>query len=569
MKALSEILLTLLQVWHPQRGRLLAGLGVALGAALAGLLLMSQAGQRLGQAVLATGGAGAGYLLLRFSGVGRILLRYFERLLSHDAMFRALADLRLWFYRRLAFGSAAGLGFRRSGDLMARLVQDVQTLDGLYLRVTLPFGVAYLTFPVLVWFCWQVSAALVCLEAGIFLIVAAGLPFLAARMTWKSEGQLLQLMGALQADILELTGGLREIRIFGGEKRFNERIKQQQEELYALQARLAHRLSLIRALTAAFESAGIAGVLLAAAGLMDGQPNGMRSMTALFICLAQFGSIRALPQAGAVVARSLQAARRVVSAAAQPNAVPPGTVNTPAQYDFHFKNVTFGWVAGHPVLKGITFQLPEGSRTALLGASGAGKSTVAALSLKVVMPWQGQVKLGDVALDTIRDESLRHEIGWLSQNTHLFADTIRNNLLLGQQDIADRQLWEALEQAQLAEFVRGLPDGLETWIGENGSRLSGGQGRRLALARVLLARARILIFDEPTSGLDPETARAFLHTLNNLPARDGLTGQQPRTILLILHALTGIEGLDQVLELTDGHLSTRPCQNHGSGKSTP
>jgi ATP-binding cassette subfamily C protein CydC len=190
--------------------------------------------------------------------------------------------------------------------------------------------------------------------------------------------------------------------------------------------------------------------------------------------------------------------------------------------------------------------VPAGSRVAILGPSGAGKSTIAALLLKLIAPSGGEIRLGATDLAALPAEAVRARIAYLSQTTHLFADTIANNLRLADPAATDEQLWSALEAAQIAETIRALPDGLDTWLGESGDSLSGGQGRRLALARTLLSRAPILILDEPCAGLDAETEMAFHRTLNG--AIDG------RSLILIAHRLTGAERIDRVWRLTNGTL---------------
>jgi ATP-binding cassette subfamily C protein CydC len=196
------------------------------------------------------------------------------------------------------------------------------------------------------------------------------------------------------------------------------------------------------------------------------------------------------------------------------------------------------------VFDGLTLDIPQGARVALLGPSGAGKSTLAALALKVVAPRSGRILLGGVDIATLPADKVRARIGWLGQATHLFDDTIRSNLLLALPDADEAALWGALDAARIGDVVRGLPDGLDTWVGEGGARFSGGQGRRLALARALLSPAPILILDEPCVGLDAETERAFLETLNETAPG--------RTIILITHRLTGVERLDRIFRLSAG-----------------
>ena len=218
---------------------------------------------------------------------------------------------------------------------------------------------------------------------------------------------------------------------------------------------------------------------------------------------------------------------------------PPGT-------SLRFEGVRFRWQPDRPELfDGLTLDVPQGSRVAILGPSGSGKSTLAALLLKVVAPQAGRIVLGGADLATLSASEARSRFGWLSQTTHLFADTIRANLLLGRPDAEDAALYRALDQAEIGGFVRSLPTGLDTWLGEGGALVSGGQGRRIALARTLLSEAPIIVLDEPGAGLDAQTERAFLQTLNSLPAG--------RTLLLITHRLTGVEQLDRIWRLSGGH----------------
>ena len=264
--------------------------------------------------------------------------------------------------------------------------------------------------------------------------------------------------------------------------------------------------------------------------------------------VAAFEAIGLLPRAGVSLGQAADAARRVLEAAEAPLAVPepPPGAPLPKGSTLRFEAVSFTWAPGHPpVFDGLSLDVPQGARVALLGPSGAGKSTLAALALKVVAPQSGRVLLGGVDIATLPAAEVRSRIGWLSQATHLFDDTIRGNLKLARPDADDAALWAALDAAQLGEVVRALPDQLDSWVGEAGARLSGGQGRRLALARALLSTAPVLIFDEPCAGLDADTERAFLTTLN--------TVAEGRSVVLIAHRLTGVERLDRIFRLSGGH----------------
>ena len=221
----------------------------------------------------------------------------------------------------------------------------------------------------------------------------------------------------------------------------------------------------------------------------------------------------------------------------------------PAGSELGFDAVSFRWQPDRAlVLDGLTLEIQQGQRVAVLGPSGAGKSTLAALALRVVDPTHGRVTLGGQDITGIATSDLRRSIAYLSQTTHLFDDSIRANLALGRPYASDAQMWAALEEARIADVVRSLPDGLETWLGEGGIRFSGGQARRLALARALLSQAPVLILDEPCAGLDADTEREFFQALN-----DAAPG---RTVLLICHRLVGVERLDRIWRLSNGRAVT-------------
>jgi ATP-binding cassette subfamily C protein CydC len=207
--------------------------------------------------------------------------------------------------------------------------------------------------------------------------------------------------------------------------------------------------------------------------------------------------------------------------------------------------VGFRWAEDRPeVFSGLDVEVPEGARIALLGPSGAGKSTLAALLLKFAAPQEGRITLGGVDIADLPAAELRRRVAWLTQDARLFDDTIAANLRLAAPEAGDAELWQALDRAQIGNLVRGLPDGLETRCGEGGLRFSGGQARRLALARTLLSPASVLILDEPAAGLDADTERAFLQTLDEATAG--------RSVILILHHLTGVERPSRILRLVGG-----------------
>jgi ATP-binding cassette subfamily C protein CydC len=532
MKPLARIL----GLWRRQAFALALGLVIALVSLAYAVGLMAAAGGLLVGAATASA--------LRYLGVARVLVRYAERLATHSATFRALADLRVWFFRRLSVNAAGGLGFRRAGDVLSRLVGDVEALDGLYLRILVPLAGAVLLFPALVVFAVRVTPLAGVAVALCFAAAAFALPALAARLTRTGGASLARAQAALRVAVLDSLVGLKEVRAYGAEGRVLATVQARDAAMLSAQHRLASGTAYAGA--ASFLCGQLALlVLLLVAGAAPAA-----AVIALFLSVAAFEAVGGLIRAGALAGHATAAATRILEVAdapapvpdpAAPKPLPPA--NAPA---LRFEAVSFGWLRDRPpIFDSLTLDVPAGARVAVLGPSGAGKSTLAALALKLAAPWSGRVMLAGADIAESSAAEVRASIGWLAQDTHLFDDTIRANLLLARPGADEAELWAALEAARLADVVHALPDRLDTWIGESGARLSGGQGRRLALARTLLSPASVLILDEPAAGLDAETERQFHETLN-ATAND-------RTVVLIAHRLTGAERLDRIWRLSASH----------------
>jgi ATP-binding cassette subfamily C protein CydC len=534
MGPLSRILL----LWTPQFLWLAAGVVLSLAALEAGVALMAMSGYAIGAAVA---GVLTLPLVLRVFGVSRVVLRYLERVVTHTATFRALADVRVWFFKALARTAAGGLGFRHAGDVLSRLVGDIEALDGIYLRMVLPLAGAVMLLPGLVLLIAHRSAALATEVGVLFAVAAFVLPWVAMRASVRTGTGLAAEAGALRVAALDALTGLREVRAFAAEGRMLANVQAKEAGLFAAQQAMSGRTALAAAGAFLCAQAAVLAVLV------DSGAHPAAAVAASFLVLAAFEAISGLPRAGALAGHASAAARRVLEAADAPVPVPDPAdpAAMPLGCGLRFEAVQFRWSADRPpVFDGLTLEVPEGSRVALLGPSGAGKSTLAALALKVVAPRSGQILLGGTDIAFLPAALVRARIGWLGQATHLFDDTIRANLLLARPEADEVSLWAALDAARIGDLVRGLPDQLETWVGEGGTRFSGGQGRRLALARALLSPAPILILDEPCAGLDAETERSFLETLNESAAG--------RTVVLITHRLTGVERLDRIFRLSGG-----------------
>jgi ATP-binding cassette subfamily C protein CydC len=529
----------ILRLWRGRAPWLLLGLIVSLGALAAGVGLMALSGAVIGAAVAT--GALLAPLALRYFGVARVVLRYFERLITHAATFRALADLRVWFFRGLSRSAAGGLGFRQAGDVLARLVGDVEALDGLYLRILVPLAGAVLLLPAVVIIIGRRDLPLAAAIGVLFVLAAFALPWTAARAAAGAGQRLAGAAGGLRIAALDALTGLKEVRAFGAEGRMLATVQAREATLLTAQREVASRTAL----------AGVGAMLCAQGALLavlisaGADPTG--AIAAAFLVVAAFEAIGGLPRAGALAGHATAAAHRVLEAAEAPAPVgePARPAAQPTDATLRFEAVRFRWQPDHPpVFDGLTMEIPPGARVGVLGPSGSGKSTLAALALRLASPLQGRVTLGGTDTAALPAAEVRARIGWLGQATHLFDDTIRANLRLARPEADDVALWAALDAARMGEVVRALPGRLDTWVGEGGASFSGGQGRRLALARALLSPAPILILDEPCAGLDPETERAFLGTLNEVA--------RGRSVILIAHRLTGVERLDRIFRLSGG-----------------
>ncbi len=527
----------ILALWRGRTAWLLVGLVVTLAALASGVALMAVSAGLLNRALLGVAVALPVAALVAL-GPARVVLRYGERLVTHGALFRAQGDLRAWFFRGLARHGAGSLGFRRTGDLLSRMIADIEALDAVYMRVALPLAGAVLLLPLLLFLLGRDAAWLALLVAGLFVLAGFVLPLLSVRAAVASGARLAAAQSGLRVACLDMLAGLREVCAFGAEDRMLAQMQTREGLLLSAQHDRSRSIARITAAGLLCGQAALAAVLLAA---------GSHALLNTFLVVATFEAVALLPLAGLLGGQAASAAARLVDMVDAPVAVPEPSVPAalPRSTALRFEAVGFRWQPDRPaVLDGLTLDIPAGARVAVLGPSGSGKSTLAALALKVAAPQSGRILLGGTDIATLAATDLRSRIAWLGQTTHLFDDTIAANLRLSRPDADDAALWAALDQAQIADLVHTLPNQLQTQLGESGLSVSGGQGRRLALARTLLSPTPILILDEPCAGLDAQTEREFLTTLN--------TTAPGRTIILITHRLTGIERLDLIFRLSSG-----------------
>lgn len=482
---------------------------------------------------------------VRAFGIGRGVLRYAERLAGHDAALRALAGLRARIFARLERLAPAGLADFRRADLAQRLAGDVDAVLEMLTRVVLPYAVAGLVGFGSVAVVGTLSPVAGGTLAAGLLVVGVGVPLVQSTAARRADGRLAPLRGELATGTVDLLHGLPDLIAHGA-------AAAQLTRLAAIGARL-RRAERAAATTTGISAAAtslatgcclLVGLAAGAAAVRSGTLHGELLAVIVLTPLAAFETAAGLPAAAQRFAAARASLRRLaaVFASPEPIAVPTEPADVPdGPHTLRLSGVSAGWVPGRTAVHDLSFSLPPGARVALTGPSGSGKSTVAALLVRFLDPQAGQVTLDGIDLRQIAPEKVRRIVGYLPEDAYLFDTTIAANLRIARPGADDDTVRAALAQARLLDWIDTLPDGLDTLVGEHGMALSGGQRRRLALARVLLADFPVLILDEPTEHLDDDTAAALTHDL--------LTAAGDRTVLLITHRTDLAAGVDRVVDL--------------------
>ncbi|QDJ53135.1 thiol reductant ABC exporter subunit CydC [Bordetella hinzii] len=537
-----------------RRGGLAGALALALLTVAAGVGLLGVSGWFLTGAALA--GAGAAFnlfvpsSLVRGLSFVRIASRYAERLVGHAATLRLLSDLRAAVFRALVRLTPRQLARYRAGDLVARLTGDVDALDTVFLFVIMPVATAL------------AGGAIFCLVLG-YHLPAAGLAVAAALLVasvlvpwWlgraaRRPGDLAQASaGALRHAVLEAVEGHVDIAALHAQPQarahFAAACRQMQQARRA-QARLAaHGLWLVQAAAGA---AVVAVLWFGLPALAEGEISGPLLAGLLLATLGIFEVAGPIMRGVSRLGAARAAARRIGELTrAEPDLRDPGLPRPlPADGELRAQGLRFAYPGRDlPVLDGVDFVLAPGERVAIVGSSGAGKSTLLHLLLRLEDPQAGAVTLGGCDLRHAAQAEVHRRIALLSQDSPVFLGSLRSNLLIGAPEADEAALWRALESARLAEFARGLPQGLDTWVGEGGAGLSAGQARRLCLARVLLSQAGIILLDEPTAGLDRPNEEAFLADLAQACGE--------RAVVLATHARLPEGAVHRILALDGGRL---------------
>ncbi|WP_257291739.1 cysteine/glutathione ABC transporter ATP-binding protein/permease CydC [Endozoicomonas sp. ONNA1] len=558
-------LLPYLKLYRRHWGALSVGMLLALATLLFSLGLLALSGWFITATALAgltvvtaqtfdffSPGAG-----VRGFSIGRTAARYFERLVSHDATFKLLAWLRSWFFEKLLPLSMTQLKRYRKAELLNRLVADVDALDQLYLRLFSPVTAAVLVVILLslgLSFFSPLLGRGAILLMGVWLIV---LPLMFYRLGYKSGRQQGKLMGELRQKVLDYLQGMAESRIYGSEVRMRERTDATEQHLHHTQKKMSRLEGLGGALMLA--GAGISAVImlyLAAGEYQQGVISGPVMVMSVFAVLAAFEALMPLPGAFQFLGNTQLAASRLTEILEE-EAIEFGDKTLPDAFkgQIAFLDVYFQYPAaavskteGPMILDGISLDIPAGQHLALLGKTGCGKSTLIRILTRQLTGFEGRIEVGGIAINDYSEASLYQLLTVIPQQTHVFSSTLRQNLKMARPEAQDSELLETVKAVGLDRLAAAEGDHnlLDLWLGQGGVALSGGEQRRLAIARALLKKGEVLIMDEASEGLDPISED---HLMNQI-----LDAYRDKTVIMITHKKAMLERMDRVIQMDGGRV---------------
>jgi ATP-binding cassette, subfamily C, bacterial CydC len=543
--------LTSLILKHPWR--LLAAVLAASATVLAGVGLMTSSGYLISRAAQRPPILDLLVVIVsvRFFGISRAALRYLERLIAHDLTFKLLLQLRGWFYDRLEPLAPAALSEFRSGDLLSRIVGDVERLQDVYLRVIAPVVVAIIVSVIVCASLALLDPRLAAVTLAFLTLNGIGVPLGVRRLAQGLGRQQVRLRAQLNSFLVDQLHGVQELLAYNLESESGRQMQTLNQELESIQKRHATWTGMQDALSHLSAWIGMSCILLLAIpSIAQGQLDGVLLALLALGVLSSFEAVQNLGTAFQHLEASETAAARLfqIIDRAPPIAVSPVPQALPTSTALQFQGVGFSYES-RPTLHDVSFSLPPRRKLAIVGASGSGKSTLFHLLLRFQDPQQGRITLGDVDLRHLDPDAARSRFAVVTQDTHLFNTTLRNNLALARPGASEAHCIQALQDAGLGTWLRALPKGLDTPCGERGSRFSGGERRRLAMAQALLTAAPILLLDEPLAHLDGANEARLLDTIALLANR--------MSILMATHRLVRMEFWDEILVLHEGRVLER------------
>jgi len=540
-----------LRLIGPERGWIVLAAVLAALTTGSGIGLIATAAYLISRAAIVESTAALGIAItwVRLFAVLRATSRYAERYVGHLGTFRIVTRLRTWVFRSLVPLGPAVLDDRRRGDLLTAVSDDVDELQDFYLRVAVPPLAAVVTTAIAAGVLGVLDMRLGVTMLGFLVVVGVVVPGLNRLAGRRAAVDAVDEHARIRSELVEGTAGLRELVVNGADDQWIERIAGLDQRLVRHQRRLA---GVRGATNAAVAALGLGAALALLAIAVDAARRGSLDPVMLaivpLVAITAVDAVAPLTSAAEHLERARAAARRIFALTdAPPEISEPSTRREPVGAELDIDALTFAYPDDPPVLDRARLRVDAGSTVVITGPSGAGKSTLASLLMRLREYRSGSITLGGADLHELTSSTVRQHVALVAQHDHLFDTTIRDNLLLGDQDADDEQLAEALRVVGLDGWVASLPAGLATRVGEHGDRLSGGERQRLMIARAVLRNADVLILDEATAHLDPPTERALFRRLR--AHRSG------RTMIVITHDATAVEDADQIVELVDGRLT--------------
>ena len=547
-------LLPYLALYKRHKWLLTLGVVLAIVTLLASIGLLTLSGWFLSaSAVVGVAGIYSFNYMLPAAGVrGAAIIRtagrYFERLVSHDATFRVLQHLRVATFSKLLPLSPAGLARFRQGELLNRIVADVDTLDHLYLRVISPLVGALVVILVVTIGLSVLDVTLALTLGGIMLATLLLLPPLFYRAGKPTGEQITQLRGQYRQQLTSWLQGQAELMLFNASDRYRKQMEKTEQRWQEAQRRQAELTALSQALILLIGGIAVIAMLwMASEGVGGNSQPGALIALFVFCALAAFEALAPVTGAFQHLGQVIASARRITQITEQQ---PEVTFSQQAPQSFSqvaltLNEVTFSYPQqSAPALKDISLQVAAGEHIAILGRTGCGKSTLLQLLTRAWDPANGQIQLNGQPLSELSETTLRQAMSVVPQRVHLFSATLRDNLLLAAPQASDARLADILERVGLEKLLED--SGLNSWLGEGGRQLSGGELRRLAIARALLHDAPLMLLDEPTEGLDATTESQILDLLSEV--------MRDKTVLMVTHRLRGLARFNQIIVMDNGQI---------------
>ena len=547
-------LLPYLALYKRHKWMLALGIVLAIVTLLASIGLLTLSGWFLSASAVA-GFAGLysfNYMLpaagVRGTAITRTAGRYFERLVSHDATFRVLQHLRVSTFSKLLPLSPAGLARFRQGELLNRIVADVDTLDHLYLRVISPLVGAFVVIVMVTLGLCLLDVTLALTLGGIMLLTLFILPPLFYRAGKTTGENLTRLRGDYRQQLTGWLQGQAELTVFGASQRYRARMESTELNWHEAQRKQSELTALSQALMLLIGGFAVIAMLwMASGGVGDNAQPGALIALFVFCALAAFEALAPVTGAFQHLGQVIASALRITEITGQaPEVVFTGhETAAPERLALTLENLSFRYEGqAQNALDNLSLHIPAGAHVAVLGRTGCGKSTLLQLLTRAWDPQQGSIRFNDAPLTQYSEAALRQTVSVVPQRVHLFSATLRDNLLLASPSASDETLCAMLEKVGLHKLLED--DGLNGWLGEGGRQLSGGELRRLAIARALLHDAPLMLLDEPTEGLDATTENQILTLLEQ--------EMQGKTMVMVTHRLRGLARLDQIIVMDNGQI---------------